>query len=96
MFMRRPRRTLLYPRSSRPVGSPAGTIGQSIGKLPTKHTTEHVAKTPIPEGGLNAKGQMKVTDSTGVVRFIDMKQARVRGPSGVPVKPPSRGSSDGP
>jgi hypothetical protein len=47
-----------------------------------------VAKEPIPEHGINDKGQMKVTDNNGVVRFIDMKEGRVQGPSGVPVKPP--------
>jgi hypothetical protein len=31
---------------------------------------------------------MKITDNNGVVRFIDMKQGRVKGESGVPVKPP--------
>jgi len=47
-----------------------------------------VAKDPIPEGGINAKGQMKVTDNKGIVRFIDMKEGRVQGPSGVPIKAP--------
>jgi len=56
--------------------------------LPTKATTPHIAKDPIPEKGINAKGQMKVTDKNGVVRFIDMKEGRVQGPSGVPIKPP--------
>lgn len=31
---------------------------------------------------------MKITDANGVVRFVDMKEGRVKGPSGVPVKPP--------
>jgi hypothetical protein len=31
---------------------------------------------------------MKVTDNNGIIRFIDMKQGRVMGPSGVPIKPP--------
>lgn len=42
---------------------------------------------PIPEGGINAKGQKKITDAQGIVRFIDMKQGRIKGASGVPVKP---------
>lgn len=42
---------------------------------------------PIPEGGVNAKGQKKVTDNQGKVRFINMREGRVAGPSGVPVKP---------
>lgn len=54
--------------------------------MPTAHGTPHIAKEPIPEGGLTSKGQRKVTDSQGKVRFIDMKQGRVMGPSGVPVK----------
>lgn len=59
-----------------------------ISKLSAKHTTTHVAKDPIPEHGINAKGQMKITDDNGIVRFINMKEGRVMGPSGVPVKPP--------
>jgi hypothetical protein len=79
--MQRPRRTLLIPHSSKP-------IGQSIGKLPTSKTTKHIARTPIPVGGVNPKGQKKVMDpKTGKIRFIDMKQGRVMGASGVPVKP---------
>ena len=62
-------------------------IGKPIGKLPTSHSTPHVAKEPIPEGGVNAKGQQKVTDAQGIVRFIDRKEPRVKGPGGVPVKP---------
>jgi hypothetical protein len=56
--------------------------------LPTKATTTHVPKEKIPEKGINGKGQMKITDNNGVVRFINMKEGRVMGPSGVPVKPP--------
>ena len=33
---------------------------------------------------------MKITDNNGVVRFIDMKEGRVMGPSGVPIKPPKQ------
>jgi hypothetical protein len=47
-----------------------------------------VAKDPIPEGGINAKNQKKVTDNNGIVRFINMGEGRVMGPSGVPIKPP--------
>jgi len=57
-------------------------------KLSAKHSTQHVAKDPLPERAVNAKGQMKITDNNGVVRFIDMKEGRVMGPSGVPIKPP--------
>jgi hypothetical protein len=42
----------------------------------------------LPEKAINGKGQMKITDNNGVVRFIDMKEPRVQGPSGVPIKPP--------
>ena len=59
----------------------------SVKKLPTKHTTEHVAKVPIPIGGVNAKGQQKVQDSQGNIRFIDRKKGVVMGASGVPVRP---------
>lgn len=45
-----------------------------------------MAKEPIPEHGINAKGQQKVTDPNGRVRFIDLKQPRVLSPEGVPVK----------
>jgi hypothetical protein len=41
----------------------------------------------IPDGGINGKGQQKVTDAQGKVRFIDMKKPRVMGDSGVPVNP---------
>jgi hypothetical protein len=49
-----------------------------------------VAKDPIPERGINGKGQQKITDSNGIVRFIDLKEGRVKGPMGVPVKPPKQ------
>lgn len=62
----------------------------SPAKLPTKNTTQHVAKDAIPEGGINGKHQKKVTDNNGIVRFIDMGVPRVLGPSGVPIKPPKQ------
>jgi len=34
---------------------------------------------------------MKITDKNGIVRFINMKEGRVMGPSGVPIKPPQNG-----
>ena len=62
-----------------------------LGNLSAKHTTKHVARTPIPEGGVNAKGQKKITDpKTGRVRFIDMKEGKVLSGTGVPVKDPGR------
>ena len=60
-------------------------------KLPTKATTTHVAKTPIPPGGLSSKGQMKWVNPKDPedVRFISMLEGRVMDPeSGAPVKPP--------
>ena len=70
-----------------------GKIGQPIGKLPSK-ATEHVARTPLPPGSINAKGQQKVIDpKTGKTRFIDRKHGMVQSPTGVPIKPPSRGSN---
>jgi hypothetical protein len=66
------------------------TVGQPVGKLPTKNTTEHIARTPLPIGAVNAKGQKKVMDDQGKVRFVNMKQGLVQGASGVPVKPESR------
>ena len=78
---------LKRPKNSGPVGQ-EGSIGQPIGKLPTKHTTEHVARTPMMEGAINDKGQKKTIDKkTGKTRWIDMKEAKVMGPAGVPVKP---------
>lgn len=56
-------------------------------KLSAKHSTPHVAKEAIPEHGINAKGQMKITDKNQRVRFIDMKQGRVLSNEGIPVKP---------
>lgn len=83
-----PRRGLLNPHSSKPA--PEGLSG--VGKLSAKHATKHVARTPIPPGGVNAKGQKKVTDpKTGKIRFIDMKHGMVQSATGVPVRPPSRG-----
>lgn len=72
---------------SRPKNSGLAGITPAS-KLSAKHSTPHIAKEPIPEGGINAKGQMKITDNNGIVRFVDMKEGRVRGPSGVPIKPP--------
>jgi hypothetical protein len=85
MKKKRPRRVLLNPHSSKPVANSATGAG-SIKKLPTTASTPHIAKDPIPEGGVNAKGQKKITDPNGKVRFIDMKEGRVMGPGGVPVK----------
>jgi hypothetical protein len=62
-----------------------GAVG-SVKKLPQKNPTPHLAKEPLPVGAINAKGQKKVVDANGEVRFIDMKEPRVKGPGGVPVK----------
>lgn len=81
------------PHSSKPIG---GAIGQPIGKLSAKHTTEHVARTTTPPGAINAKGQQKVLDpKTGKTRWIDRKQGMVQSATGVPIKSPKRGN-DGP
>jgi hypothetical protein len=70
-----------------------GMIGQPIGKLSSKHTTEHVARTPMPAGAINANGQQKVIDpKTGKTRWIDRKQGMVQSSTGVPVKSPTRGN----
>jgi hypothetical protein len=58
-----------------------------VKKLPTKSSTPHIAKEPLPFGGTTSKGQRKVLDPNGKTRFIDMKEGRVKGPGGVPVKP---------
>jgi hypothetical protein len=83
--LRCPRRRLQNPHSSKPEAQAEGIVG-SIKKLPTKNTTPHIAKQPIPEKGLNAKGQMKVTDANGKVRFINMREPRIMGEGGAPVK----------
>ena len=57
-------------------------------KLSAKHSTPHIAKEVIPEKGVNAKGQQKITDQNGRVRFIDLKQGRVLSNEGIPIKPP--------
>lgn len=63
-------------------------MGQSIGKLPASATTKHIAKKPLPEGAVNERGQMKVTNpETGKISMIDMSQGRVLNASGKPVKP---------
>lgn len=77
-------------RSEMPLGSAneeGMNIGQGIKKLPTKETTKHVSRTVLPIGAVNSKGQKKVLDNEGNVRFISMKQGMVMGPSGVPIKP---------
>lgn len=89
LLLSRLRGTALHPHSPKPVG---GIIGQSVGKLSSKHTTEHVARTTMPPGSINAKGQQKIVDNQGKVRFIDRKQGMVQGPSGAPIKAPKRGS----
>lgn len=71
-------------------------IGQPIGKLPSK-ATHHVARTPMPPGAVNAKGQQKVIDpKTGKTRFIDRKQGMVQSTTGVPIKPPKRDDNEQP
>jgi hypothetical protein len=68
-----------------PKGNKPG--GGGLGKLPTKATTQHVARTPLTPGSINLKGQQKTIDQkTGKTRWIDRKKGVVMGPSGVPVK----------
>lgn len=68
------------PKESKPGGG-------GLGKLPTKATTQHVARTPLTPGSINLKGQQKTIDQkTGKTRWIDRKKGVVMGPSGVPVK----------
>jgi hypothetical protein len=56
--------------------------------LPTKNTTQHIARTPLLPGAVNAKGQKKVIDPvTGKTRWITMREGKVQSPTGVPVKP---------
>jgi hypothetical protein len=44
----------------------------------------------MAEGGVNAKGQQKTIDKkTGKTRWINMREGKVMGPAGVPVKPGS-------
>lgn len=82
------RRNRSKPHSNKPSATAEGTIGQGVGRLPTAHSTPHIAKEPLPIGGLTTKGQRKVLDSQGKIRFIDMKVGRVLDPvSGVPIKP---------
>jgi hypothetical protein len=84
------------PSKEEGAGDPKGQspVGQPIGKLPSKATT-HVARTPMPPGAVNAKGQQKVIDpKTGKVRFIDRKQGMVQSTTGVPVKAPGRGDDE--
>lgn len=89
LLLSRPRRTALLPHSPKPTG---GSIGQPVGKLSSKHTSEHVARTPMPPGAVNAKGQQKVIDpKTGKTRWIDRKQGMVQSATGVPIKSPKRG-----
>ena len=65
-----------------------GAIGQSAAKLPTKATTEHIARTPQLPNAVNDKGQKKIVDPiSGKIRWIDMKEGKVKSQTGVPVKP---------
>jgi hypothetical protein len=78
-----------------PPSKEGGTIGQPIGKLSGKETTEHVTRTTTPPGGINVNGQQKVIDPvTGKTRWIDRKQGMVQSPTGVPIKPPKRGTHE--
>jgi hypothetical protein len=82
-----------FVNSPKPIG---GSIGQPAGKLSSKHTTEHVARTPTPPGAINSKGQQKIIDPvTGKTRWIDRKQGAVQSATGVPIKSPSRGANNG-
>jgi len=80
------RRRLQNPHSSKPEAPAEGTAGVGLGKLPSKNSTPHIAKEPLPVGAVNSKGQKKVVDTQGKTRFINMKEPRVKGPAGVPVK----------
>lgn len=71
-----------------------GSIGTPVGKLSAKHTTKHIARTTMPPGAVNVKGQQKVVDQNGKTRWIDRKGGMVQGPSGVPVKE-SKGAGNG-
>jgi hypothetical protein len=72
-------------------GTGEGTIGQPIGKLPTKNTTVHTKRTVLPINGVNSKGQQKIMANDGSIRFINRKASgMVMGPSGVPVRPEKR------
>lgn len=69
-------------------------VGGGIGKLPSKNTTAHVARTPFPPGAVNAKGQQKIIDpKSGNTRWVDRKKGSVLSASGVPIRNP--GQSDG-
>lgn len=49
----------------------------------------------MPAGAVNVKGQQKVIDpKTGDTRFIDRKQGMVQSTTGVPIKPPSKGTEE--
>ncbi|CAK0741365.1 conserved hypothetical protein [Azospirillaceae bacterium] len=75
-----------------PPSQDGGGVGQPIGKLSTKATTEHVTRNVMPPGAINVKGQQKVIDPvTGKTRWIDRKQGMVQSPTGVPIKSPKRG-----
>ena len=75
------------PQQGSPNASAEVNPVGSVKKLPNKNPTPHLAKEPLPEGGVNAKGQKKHTDpTTGKVAMIDMKEGRVKGPRGLPVK----------
>jgi len=77
-----------FPAHPENGGAPAGGIGQGVGKLPTSATTQHVARTPLPSGAINAQGQKKYVDpKNGKESFINMKEGRVLSPEGKPVKP---------
>lgn len=63
------------------MGTPVG----SVKKLPQK-ATPHIVRETMPINSINAKGQKKVMLPNGRISFIDMKQPRVKGPAGTPVK----------
>ena len=65
-----------------------GSVGTFIGKLPGGKSTKHIPKTKLPLNSTNAKGQLRVKDNTGIIRFINLRDGRVMGPAAVPIKPP--------
>lgn len=75
--------------------APAGEkkeLEASVGKLPTKKTTKHIARTTMAPGSVNGKGQQKIIDpTTGKTRWVDRKKGSVKSNTGVPIRAPKPG-----
>lgn len=79
------------PASKEDEGKKKDQMTGGLGKLPSKNTTKHVARTTMAPGSINAKGQQKIIDpTTGNTRWIDRKKGSVMSTTGIPIRNPDK------